>query len=189
VTLDDIEIRPSSRDVRGVQDLFHEREEPSAWPRRFVVIGAMAALLFVAVFGYRQVRTTGDGEASQTAAQPVAAPQTSAAPLELLTLRHAEEAGVLTVSGIVHNPRAGGTVSKVHATLFVFGPGGAFIASGRAPLDFTSLGPGDESPFAIRVPVTGTVERYRVGFRGDDDRMLAHVDRRSADTVAQKQAP
>jgi len=47
------------------------------------------------------------------------------------------------------------------------------------PLDFTSLTPGDESPFVIRVPVSGEVSRYRVGFRGPDDRVVGHVDRRT----------
>lgn len=191
--LGDIEIRPRpaapQAAVTGVQDLFHEHDEPSAWPRRFAVIGTMGALLFLAIAGYREIRSTSDETAPQTSAQaaaPKAPARTDAAPLELVALRHGQEAGVLTVSGLVQNPRAGTTLSKVSATLFVFGPGGSFIASGRAPLDFTSLAPGDESPFVIHVPVTGSVERYRVGFRGDDDRMLAHVDRRSPDAVAQK---
>jgi hypothetical protein len=59
----------------------------------------------------------------------------------------------------------------------------------RTPLDYTALAPGEESPFVIRVPLTGTVERYRIGFRTDDGRVLSHVDRRSPDTVAQRQLP
>jgi len=179
---DDIELRPSVEDVRGVHDLFHEQEEPSPWPRRFAVVGGLAAVLALVVFGWSNFagRLTTAVPSAQVSEVVVDTP------LELLSLRHAQEDGTLTITGLVQNPRAGRPLSAVKATLFVFGPGGSFITSGRAPLDFTSLGAGDESPFVIRVPVTGTVTRYRVGFRGDDDRVLAHVDRRSPEAIAQK---
>jgi len=93
---------------------------------------------------------------------------------------------VFTITGLVQNPRAGRELANVKVTLFVFGAGGTFLTSGRAPLDFTALGPGDESSFVISVPVKGDVARYRIGFRGGDDRVLAHVDRRTADAVAQR---
>jgi hypothetical protein len=41
----------------------------------------------------------------------------------------------------------------------------------------------------IRVPVSGAVARYRVGFRGEDDRVLGHIDRRNLEAVARKQEP
>ena len=60
-----------------------------------------------------------------------------------------------------------------------------FVARcGRAPLDFATLAPGDESPFVLGVPVSGTVARYRVGFRSEDGRVIAHIDRRAAGTLA-----
>ena len=70
------------------------------------------------------------------------------------------------------------------ATALLFGADGAFLASGGAPLDFTVLRPGDESPFVIDVPVTAPVARYRVGFRSEDGRVIGHVDRRTAATMA-----
>jgi hypothetical protein len=94
---------------------------------------------------------------------------------------------MLVVTGLVQNPRTGGPLSHVQATLFVFGPGGTLLTSARAPLDYVSLTPGDESPFVIKVPVSGNVERYRVGFRGQDDRVIAPVDRRTAEAVAQRE--
>ena len=73
------------------------------------------------------------------------------------------------------------------ATAVLFGPDGNFLTSGRAALDFTSLAPGDESPFVIAVPVNGTVARYRVGFRAPDGSVIAHVDRRADSTAAAAQ--
>lgn len=184
LVLDDFELHPASAEAAGVHDLFHEQDDPSPWPRRFAVIGSIAAMIALVVFGWSHLRP--EPQQGTPPAAQVAAASPGEGPLELLSLRHAQQDGMLTITGLVQNPRTGKSLSRVKATLFVFGPGGSFITSGRAPLDFTSLGPGDESPFVIRVPVSGEVARYRVGFRGDDDRVLAHVDRRSADAIAQK---
>jgi hypothetical protein len=170
------------REVETSHELFHEEREPSPWPRRFAVIGSMAAVLALVVFGLTRW-PGGDATAGTTAA----AQPHGTVPLELLSLRHTSDGGMLTVTGLVQNPHNGGPLSRVQATLFVFGRGGTLLTSGRAPLDYTALTPGDESPFVIKVPVTGDVERYRVGFRGHDDRVIAHVDRRSADAVAQRE--
>ena len=40
------------------------------------------------------------------------------------------------------------------------------------------------TPFVIAVPVSGTVARYRVGFRAADGSVIAHVDRRADSTAA-----
>ena len=151
-------------------DLFHEEPEPSPWPRRLAVIGSLAAVLALGIFGWTQMR----GPAAATAAAE-AAP----ASLELLSLRHAREGNTLTITGLVQNPAGAAALANVQATVFVFGPGGTFLTSGRAPLDFTSLAAGDESPFVVKIPVSGQISRYRVGFRGADDRVVGHVDRRT----------
>ena len=151
--------------------LFHEEPEPSPWPRRFAVIGSLAAVLALAIFGWSQLRVTAPESAAAVAVAP--------ASLELLSLRHTREGNTLTVTGLVQNPKGAAALANVQATVFVFGPGGTFITSARAPLDFTSLAPGDESPFVVTVPVSGQVSRYRVGFRGADDHVLGHVDRRA----------
>ena len=49
---DDFELRPSTDEVPGVHDLFHEQEEPSPWPRRFAVVGGLAAVIALVVFGW-----------------------------------------------------------------------------------------------------------------------------------------
>jgi hypothetical protein len=48
----------------------------------------------------------------------------------------------------------------------------------------TALAPGDESPFVVAVPVTEAVARYRIGFRGEDGRVIAHIDKRQMAPVA-----
>jgi len=187
-TIDDFELRPGTGASAGVQDLFHEHDEPSAWPRRFAVIGAMAVLLAVSVISYRLLSVSSPAPTQQVTG-PAEPSLSDAPPLELLTMRHASEDGVLTITGQVRNPRSGRMLNGVNATVLVFGPGGSYMTNMRTPLDYTALAPGEESPFVIRVPLTGTVERYRIGFRTDDGRVLSHVDRRSPETVAQRQLP
>jgi hypothetical protein len=184
---DDFEIRPSDGAVSGVSTLFAETEQASPWGRRFAVIGSFAVVLLF-VIGL----ATMSGKARHSAAAPgtsVAQPQAPAVdtpPLELLSLHHAQETQRFVISGLVQNPRTGAPLSRVVATAFLFGPDGTFLTSGRAPLDFTNLTPGVESPFVVSVPVTGQVARYRVGFRTEDGRVIAHVDKRGPDALAQK---
>jgi len=56
--------------------------------------------------------------------------------------------------------------------------------TGRAPLDYVTLAPGDESSFVVKVPVRGPIARYRVGFRAADGTVVAHVDRRTPGSSA-----
>ena len=157
------------------EDLFAARTERSPWAYRLGVAAVFAAC--VAIGGYIVLP---HGPTTPPSAPAVA----GAAPLELMTLGHAQESDSLTITGLVHNPRSGVPLKQVTATAFLFGEGDSFLASGKASLDFTILGPGDESPFVIKVPVTGIVTRYRVGFRSADGAVISHVDRRSASTSA-----
>ena len=112
------------------------------------------------------------------------APAPAAVPMELLSLAHDRQGDTLRITGLVQNPRAGEERRDVVAVAFLFDGAGTLVASGRAPLDFTRLAPGDESPFVILVPSADTVVRYRLGFRTRDGRVLAHVDRRSDSAAA-----
>jgi len=102
----------------------------------------------------------------------------SVRPLELVSMRHQREGTTLTVSGLVRNPGAGAAVNGVTAVVFAFDRNGGFVASGRAPLEFGALAPGDESPFVVAVPNVSDVARYRVSFRTGHG-VVRHVDRRS----------
>lgn len=100
------------------------------------------------------------------------------APLELLSMRYQRQGTTLTVSGLVKNPTGGAAVNGITAVVFAFDRNGAFVASGRAPLDFSALAPGDESPFVVNVPNVSDVARYRVTFRSGNA-VVRHIDRRT----------
>ncbi|HEX6976098.1 MAG TPA: hypothetical protein VF147_16940 [Vicinamibacterales bacterium] len=161
-----------------VRSLFDEPERSSPWGGRLAVIAAIVLVVGGGGWLLLHAPSRARGEQAQTAVA-------ERAPLELLSLRHAQEGDRLTITGLVQNPRTGAPLTRVVATAFAFGPDGTFLASGRAPIDFTSLGAGDESPFVVTVPVTGAVARYRVGFRAEDGTVIAHVDRRQ-ESLAQR---
>lgn len=182
--------RMPAQAVSGVSHLFEEPEATSPWGRRLGVIGVFAAIVAAVAFGLASVHNgvTASPATAAAAQQTDAKPAVfDGAPLELVTLRHRQEADRLVISGLVQNPRSGRPMSHVVATAFLFGPDGAFLTSSRAPLDFTTLSPGDESAFVIDVPVTGQIARYRIGFRTEDGRVIEHVDKRAPDALAQKQ--
>jgi hypothetical protein len=158
-------------------ELFAAGAESSPWARRFGVAAALAVV--IAGAGYVLLPARMAAPAATAATQP---------PLELLTLTHTQQPSGLTISGTVYNPRGGAPLSQVFAAAILFGPDGNFLTSARAPLDFTIIAPGQESPFVVSVPVSGTVARYRVGFRTADGSVIAHVDRR-ADGTAARHAP
>jgi hypothetical protein len=97
-------------------------------------------------------------------------------------MRHTRDGDTLTIAGLVRNPRAGEQARRVTAVILAFNRSGAFVNSARAPLDFTTLAPGDESPFVVTVPSAADVGRYRVSFRTDAG-VIRHVDRRSSDST------
>jgi hypothetical protein len=99
-------------------------------------------------------------------------------PLQLLSLRHDVKDGTLTIAGLVRNPERNPELPRITAVVFLFDAGGSFLASGRAPLDFGSLSPGEESPFLVTVNAPSGVSRYRVSFRREEGGVIPHVDRR-----------
>ena len=119
---------------------------------------------------------------------PGAAAQAAVAPLELISMRHARVADTLTVTGLVRNPGSSAT-ARVTAVVLAFDRTGGFVASGRGPLEFPTLAPGDESPFQVTVTDASDVGRYRVSFRTESG-ALRHVDLRSGSNrqVASSQA-
>jgi len=131
---------------------------------------AIAAVAGLALFG--AILAAG-GAGTQTAARP------AAQPLDLLSLRHAEATGTTTITGLVRNPAGAVPVERATAVVYFFDTGGAFIASGRAPLDFARLGAGEESPFHVSVPTPPGAVRYRVSFRYAEGGLVPHVDRRA----------
>lgn len=176
----DLDLRRGEVESVQVGSLFDEHHEPSPWPRRFAGAAVFAVLIGVAAFGWSFV--------SPRRSEPPPPAAVASWPLELLSMTHRQDAGALTITGVVQNPRRAGLRTNLQATAHVFGSDGALLGSGHAPLDFATLRPGDESPFVIRVNVTGAA-RYRVSFRTNADQPLPHVDRRGLDAVARKEAP
>jgi hypothetical protein len=131
------------------------------------VVATMAVLLIVVVAMANRDHTE---VAAPAAEEP--------APLELVSMRHNRDGSTLTVTGLVRNPRAGAPKAGIVAVVFAFDRDGGFVTSARAPLDFTTLAPGDESPFVVNLPHKGDVGRYRVSFRTEAG-VLRHVDRRA----------
>jgi hypothetical protein len=164
--------------------LFTAPERTSPWGGRLAVMGMLALAGAALVLMALTVRTRTFVEQHAAGTQQAETAPTTPPPLELLSLHDAREGSTLTITGLVQNPRGGATLTRVTVTAFVFDKSGAFLASGRALLDVTLLGPGDQSPFLVTVPVTGAVARYRVGFRGEDGHVIAHIDKRLQAAVA-----
>ena len=137
-----------------------------------------AVILFLAVGGAAYWALS-----NSDADTPAAASAASAAPLELVSLRHERHGSRLSLAGLVRNPSAGIPVDGLTTVVFLFDAQGGFITSGRAGVDFKRIAPGDESPFVITVEAPPNVARYRVSFRTDAG-IVAHVDRRGEQPVA-----
>jgi hypothetical protein len=182
VTAPDLTLRDTPA---AAGSLFTEREPSSSpWGTRMAVMSGLALALAALVLLALTARERAIESAPRHATQPAAASAQAAPGLELLSLHDTRQPGTLTITGLVQNPRGGAMLTRVTVTAFAFDESGAFLASGRALLDVTALAPGDESPFVVTVPVTENVARYRIGFRGDDGRVIAHIDRRQQGAVA-----
>lgn len=134
------------------------------------------AALFAAAFTWALPASTPAPTSDTTAAigAPAAPP-----PLSLVSLRHEQHPdGTLVISGVVRNPPGAAARQRLFAAASLLDGDGAIVATARAPLDFTSLAGGDESPFVVRVSGATGVARYRVGFRDETGAPVAHVDGR-----------
>lgn len=164
--------------------MFVEPVRSSPWGHRLAVMAALA-LLGTTILLLALSANSAPGRRAATGVRPATTAGDAAGPgLELLSLRDSRTADALTIAGMVHNPHTGSLLSHAAVTAYAFDDKGAFVASGRALLDVTSLAPGDDSPFVVSVPVTETVARYRIGFRGEDGRVIAHVDKRQPGPMA-----
>jgi hypothetical protein len=99
-------------------------------------------------------------------------------PLELVALGHQRDSNGLIVRGVLRNPSSGSEVSHLTAVVLLFNRDGGYIASGRAAVQTSTLGPGGETTFVVTVPGASDVERYRVSFRTERN-VVPHVDLRS----------
>ena len=173
-----------------VAAMFAERPAASPWGNRAAVMAGLALVLASGVLVALTARDRAGAQprpsttARTTAGSAQPAGRAAAPGLELLSLRDSRQPASLTITGLVQNPGGGAALTGVTVTAYAFDDKGSFLASGRAPIEVTALAPGDESPFVVTVPVTEAVARYRIGFRGEDGRVIAHVDKRQQAPVA-----
>ena len=166
--------------------LFEEHVPESPWKNRLAVMTALG-LALASVILFALAANTSKSPARAAARGAIGTNASTAAPaagLELISLRDSRQANALTITGLVRNPSQGAPLDRIAVTAYTFDDKGSFLASGRALIDVTALAPGDESPFVVSVPVTDTVARYRIGFRGEDGRVIAHVDKRQQGPIA-----
>ena len=149
----------------------------SSGGQRGLAIAAGVLFITIIVGGYFTV-FGGDSPSASAAASAAAA-----APLELVSLRHERQRADLAITGLVRNPASGAAVENLAAVVLLFDQQGALVTSARANVDFTTLAPGDESPFVITLAAPPTVSRYRVSFRNDAGG-VPHIDRRGQDPIA-----
>ena len=175
---DEIEIfreTPFGAPAAAVPDLFEPAPARSDGTLLYVFAAAVVMVALIA-FSFRWAVSAPGTPASETT-QAVAG--AVAQPLSLVSLAHEQHAdGTLVISGIVRNPPDSAARERLFAVASLVDAAGVLIASARAPLDFTTLAAGDESPFVVRVSGAAGVARYRVGFRDAEGRTVAHVDRR-----------
>jgi hypothetical protein len=164
-------------------NLFAGEHTRSAWPFRLAAAAVVIVAVAAVTWGAQRLSTT-----ERTATEEPVTTGMAAQPLELLSLEHRRDADDLTISGIVQNPREGTALSRIEATVLALDRDGKQVASARAPIDFTTLAPGQESPFFVRVPAAN-VARFRVSFTGPGNQPLTHVDRRNLDSLARKEVP
>jgi len=161
----------------------HGLFEPAAPNTRshlvYIGIGAIVmVLLFTLAFRWAVSRAGAPTtETVASIAAPAAAPV--AQPLGLVSLSHEQAPdGSLVISGVVRNPPDSIARERLFAAASLVDAAGALVATARAPLDFTMLAPGDESPFVVRIAAANGVARYRIGFRDAQGQAVAHIDRR-----------
>ena len=152
-----------------------ERDEPSG---NRLPLFAAAALIMILGGALVFLNSSASSDSAATVAH---VNQTE--PLELVALGHAREVSVLTITGTVRNPSKGMKVEGLTAVISLLDRTGALVSTKDVPLDYRALGPGEEAPFKVSIPDSGSIARYRVSFRAGTD-VVPHVDRRTDTKLA-----
>ena len=122
--------------------MFAASQRPGDAPRRLAPAVAVGALIVLGAAGILLLAGGTRGEAAAVTAR-------ADAPVELLSLRHARQDGQFEITGLVRNAADGPVRERLTAVALLFDKQGTFQASGRALVDFTRLGAGEESPFRV----------------------------------------
>jgi hypothetical protein len=164
--------KASPRDTTR-DDMFEHAPAQGVAGRRWLAVAAVVLVVGAGVAVAAALRSP------EIVAAVAASHEADGSPLALLSLRHTTEAdGTFTVTGFVQNPLVGRQLEGLEAVVYLYDDSGRYFATGRGPLEVPTIAPGDESPFVVKVAVTTPISRYRVGFRSQNGRVVAHVDRR-----------
>jgi hypothetical protein len=176
---------PPPRRAANAGPMFAATDEPKAPGRRWLALGAVAMLMAViGSGGYLLLRpatlsATGEPAVPESESGTATVSRVNQLkPIELLSLKHTVDNGTFSLVGLVVNPLDGARLPAVSAVVYLFDKDGTYFASGKAPLEFRALGPGEESPFTVHIPNVKSIGRYRVGFRREDGSVIAHLDKR-----------
>lgn len=169
---------PIEHETASAPALFDAPAPRAANTLFYIGAGALTLAVLIALsFGW--AFSAGEVPSEETTASIATGTPAAAAPLALLALRHEQSAdGTLVISGVVRNPAEAAARRKLFAAASLVDADGTLVASARAPLDFTILEPGEESPFVVRVTGASGVARYRIGFRDAEGASVAHLDKR-----------
>ncbi len=159
--------------TESVTDLFSMSTGPTeGWGRRLAGVGVAGALLAVLVSVAIFSVSTGS-ENAEAAKDPV----------ELLSLAHDQQDGMLAISGTVRDLTDRSDAGTLSVLAMAFDDEGQMVASGRAPIEKPALSVGGESSFVVSIPAE-QASRYRISFLVDDT-TVPHLDRR--DEVAESE--
>jgi hypothetical protein len=176
--------RPDTLIERPVA-MFDAVDEPGAPGRRWLALSAVGLLIGLGVGTLYALRMPDLVSAPAERAEPAIPSGRTAQPIELLSLLHSvNEAGAFTVTGFVQNPASAASLRGVGVVVYLFDQQGNHVATGRGLLDAATLEPGAQAGFAVEIPNTLNVSRFRVGFRSQNGAVVAHVDKRSARPTA-----
>jgi hypothetical protein len=147
--------------------------QPSPWGTRAAIVACLGLALTTIVLMTLTAHTRASMPRPREAAVAV-----NPARLELLSLRDSREGGILTIAGLVGNPRGAAALRDVKVSAELFDSSGTLVTSATAALDVRTLAAGDQSPFVLSVATARGVARYRVTFLNADGSVIQHVDRR-----------
>jgi hypothetical protein len=183
--VDEFPLRPAATpfpvETPQANGLFAAASETSSSGTRWglaLAVGAFVLAALAAVVVVMGGDAPGTRVAMASASAPPPAVKRAAVPLELVALSHDRDENQLTVRGVVRNPASGIEMDRLTAVVVLLNRDGNVVTTGRAAVAAPALIPGGESPFAVTVPESGEVARYRVSFRSDE-RPVPHVDKRA----------
>lgn len=172
-TVEDAPSGQPALSTESVTDLFSMSTGPTeGWGRRLAGVGVAGALLAVLVSV--AIFSVSTGSENAEAAQ---------SPVELLSLAHDQQDGMLAISGTVRDLTDRSDAGTLSVLAMAFDDEGQMVASGRAPIEKPALSVGGESSFVVSIPAE-QASRYRISFLVDDT-TVPHLDRR--DEVAESE--